>query len=389
MIRGPVFLNLESLEFSGKAALVALALLFPIALSGCMSSGVSSFADGVVPSDNASQNGNSMQEIPLAVASSGVMDLRGEDTNNTQPIDLPTQDSQTHELAIASDNDAAIENNDLMRTASVEPQLTTNMQALAPETEALRGRTELELASIAPDDSIGPDGLAGDAEYQGMSDPAEMAAAERAENLYASIDHGFCKGGWGPKPKVLNATRMTPGHPYYMEMRMRHTPMLPVGHVYIAYGHLSPDGKPLDEKLVMLAPVGGYVGAGIAGAVPMPGVMKPLGDDCWVKPEASYRISLTAQKYEKLLLAIQDAKRKKPTYSLFAYNCNHFMSSLAKSVGILPPENIYTPSLVYFYEMMDRNEGYKVARNASELAKMKRNAPPAISVAQTEPVPTR
>ena len=50
-----------------------------------------------------------------------------------------------------------------------------------------------------------------------------------------------------------------PADPYYMEMRLRHTPPLPVGHVYIAYGQArTVNGEPLDERLVMLAPIGGY-----------------------------------------------------------------------------------------------------------------------------------
>lgn len=104
----------------------------------------------------------------------------------------------------------------------------------------------------------------------------------------------------------------------------------------------------------------------MAAAAPMPGVLEPYGDDCVLRPIAAYRHSLTAQQYEKLLLRIQQAKQEKPKYALWTYNCNHFMSDIAASVGILPPENKYTPSLEYFYAMMDRNEGRKVARSPRE-----------------------
>jgi len=95
----------------------------------------------------------------------------------------------------------------------------------------------------------------------------------------------------------------------------------------------------------------------------MPGVLEPYGDDCILKPIAAYRVSLTAQQYEKLLQRIVQAQQQKPRYALWTYNCNHFMSDVAASVGILPPENKYTPSLQYFYAMMDRNEGRKVDRS--------------------------
>ncbi len=223
---------------------------------------------------------------------------------------------------------------------------------------------KIELASLAAEDSM----MAADAQAAAQArlafaaDPAERAAEQRIAELFPTIKHGECKGGWGPKPSMVNAKRINPADPYYMEMRLRHTPPLPIGHVYIAYGHMDVSGEPVDERLVMLSPIGGYAGAAMASAIPMPGLLTPHPDDCVVQPIAAYRISLSAQQYEQLLLEIEHQKEKKPTYSLFAYNCNMFMSDVAKSVGILPPKNIYNPSLVYFYDMMDRNEGRKVPR---------------------------
>lgn len=337
-----------------RAALAATVLLTFSALAGCSTSGVSGFSDPFASTDNTTQQNDSMQEVPLDVATTGVIDQRGEPETTAMPVDLPQQDSQPAALAA-------------MSPEAIGAQMGVEPTPLAPETTELMNRTGVQLAAISPDAALQSDGQLING-YVGISDPREQMAIQRSEVLYGLIDHGGCKGGWGPKPKVVNARRITPGHPYYMEMRMRHTPLLPVGHVYIAYGRMSPEGKPLDEKLIMLAPVGGYMGAGIAGAVPVPGILKPLYDDCRVKPEAAYRLSLTAERYEKLLLAIKKAKNEKPTYHLFAYNCNHFMSTISSAVGILPPKNIYKPSLVYFYEMMDRNEGRRVPRKASNMS---------------------
>ena len=92
--------------------------------------------------------------------------------------------------------------------------------------------------------------------------------------------------------------------------------------------------------------------------------MKPYGDDCVVA--ADRRLPRFADRAAVREAAARDRhqKEKKPTYALFAYNCNMFMSDVAKSVGILPPKNNYKPSLDYFYDMMDRNEGRKRAANA-------------------------
>lgn len=265
--------------------------------------------------------------LPIAACTtSGVSSFGDLKTANTA-----SNQAAAEKIALASlaaEDDAAV--------ASIVPG------ARKPDAGAAAGAATLDLAYAA--------------------DPAEQAATRRAEALYARIEHGQCKAGWGPKPQMVNARRVDPAHQYYMEMRLRHTPPLPIGHVYIAYGRIGPDGNPLDERLVMLAPVGGYAGAAVASAVPMPGLVTPHPDDCVVKPIAAYYRSLSAADYEKLLLAIEQAKNDVPKYSLFTYNCNMFMSDIAKSVGILPPENIYQPSLVYFYEMMDRNEGRKVPR---------------------------
>lgn len=184
----------------------------------------------------------------------------------------------------------------------------------------------------------------------------EQLAEQRIAVLYPQIKHGTCKGGWGKQAHRLDAERVTPGHPYYIEIRMRNTPPLPIGHTYTAYGRLSPSGKKLDEHLVMLAPVGGYAGAAVAGAVPMPGKMMPSKTDCNIRPKAAYRVSLTAQQYEKLLMEIKQAKIDRPKYHLFAYNCNHFTSRISQAVGIRAPRNKYTSSLVYMYDIIKENE---------------------------------
>jgi len=304
---------------------VCAALALP--LSGCMSSGASSFVD------------------VLAVDKTGsVAD------NREIALDIVTQPPAAAAPAMP-------------QTAFAEPEKPAALaRSYAPA-------AKYQLASVAPV-SAGTERRLNDPlafPQLGLDSPEEAAAEARIPALYARVDHGQCEGGWGPKPTMRNATRMQPGEPYYMEMRLRHTPPLPVGHVYIAYGRLGPNGEPVDEKLVMLAPVGGYGGATIAAAVPMPGVLKPYGDDCKLRPIASYRRSLSAVKYEKLLLEIQRQIAKKPSYALFAYNCNHFMSDVAESVGVLPPKNLYVPSLQYFYDMMDRNEGRKVARTPEDL----------------------
>ncbi|MCB1386140.1 MAG: hypothetical protein KDJ80_09400 [Nitratireductor sp.] len=218
-------------------------------------------------------------------------------------------------------------------------------------------------ASLRPGSLLGgPSSFAIGSETLPYVDPEEQAAQARIPALYASIDHGQCRSGFGPKPKQMGAKRINPGDPYYIEIRMRQTPLMPVGHTYVAYGRLDAAGEIMDEKLIMLAPFGGYVGAAMASGVPMPGVLTPHPDDCRIRPDLAYRVSLNAQRYEMLLKEIRKAKADKPSYLLFANNCNHFMTRIAGSVGIKPPANIYVPAVRYLHDMIEANEGVKVAR---------------------------
>ncbi len=186
----------------------------------------------------------------------------------------------------------------------------------------------------------------------------ETLAQQRVDVAYSAMTHASCEGGWAKAPDKLDASRVTLGQPYYMEMRLRHTPLLPVGHTYIAYGRMGEDGTLLNENVVMLSPIGGYGGAALAAAVPIRGILKPVKDDCRIKPHAAYRVSLTAIQFEKLLERVKKAQDKIPAYALFAYNCNHFASDIAASVGILPPKNIYLPAVQYIYGVIEANEGY-------------------------------
>lgn len=334
----------------------AVVAMLSLPLAGCMSQGGSPFAQTLdLRGQPASVRSASRQELmaePLPLNVAGEENVPAGAGAATTVYATPAQPASRQQLA----------------ARPAEPVAPRDISALAPTDNSAYRPAELQLASIAPSASanavpgIAP--LAAEGEIP--VDPEEAAADLRATELYNNMKHGQCKGGWGPKPLMLNAERINPQHHYYMEMRLRHTPPLPVGHVFIAYGRMSPDGEPLDEKLVMLAPVGGYAGATVAAAAPVTGVLEPYGDDCILRPIASYRISLSAQQYEKLLLRIQQAQRDKPKYALWTYNCNHFMSDVAASVGILPPENRYKSSLTYFYEMMDRNEGRKVPRSRND-----------------------
>ncbi|MEZ5800310.1 MAG: hypothetical protein R3D29_07415 [Nitratireductor sp.] len=188
-------------------------------------------------------------------------------------------------------------------TASVEKLQVENVSALVEE-PPVRPVEVAHSAVIAP--------LAAGSADEPVADTAEAQAEARIKPLFASIDHGQCKGGWGPKPQMINAKRVTNGDPYYIEMRMRHTPPLPIGHVYVAYGRLGADGEPLDEHLIMLAPIGGY-GSAIRRN---PGNQPHETGHDRLQPAPGRCLSRVAEcpELREALKRIAQAKREKPMY---------------------------------------------------------------------------
>ena len=325
-----------------KSALRLIGLLSIGAIaSGCNSTSLTDLTAGSTHNSNQLPQISTGQKTPPAaplVASMASQNGAG----TTKPIAYGQADNQQGNQRAIVDSSGAPKTLGSGALPGIAPSVTS---ATTDQTQ---------MSSLNPDDaSMRTDAMA----YADPNSP-ENLAQQRIDQLYPSMTHAACKGGWATPPDSLDAKRVKVGHRYYMEMRLRNTPLLPVGHTYIAYGRMGEDGSLLDENVVMLSPIGGYGGAAVAAALPMPGILKPVPDDCRIKPHAAYRVSLSAEQFEQLLLRIQKAQKKIPAYALFAYNCNHFASDIAASVGILPPKNIYLPAVKYIYGVIEANEGF-------------------------------
>lgn len=304
-------------KIHAKTRFLTIALLGVLPLAGCTSSGLTGLTDGMEasssykPSQQATYS-STYQTKTLAPIAAGPTNLG---PPRKLPMSQPANQHMGQPMRMASVNGAMHDG------SSMQPQA-----------------------------------------YGTIEQSEETRAEQRIARLFPTIKHGTCKNGWGIQAQKLDHNRYNPGDPYYIEIRMRNTPPLPIGHTYTAYGRLDARGNKLDEHLVMLAPVGGFAGAGIAGAIPMPSRMMPQKNDCNAKPKAAYRVSLSAVQYEKLLMEVKQAKIDKPKYHLFVYNCNHFTSRISESVGIKTPSNKYTSSLIYMYDIIKENEGWDYKR---------------------------
>lgn len=359
-LKTPKMLILKT-AFKTPVKLVSFAFIASV-LTACVGTDSASVFDGVKTTQTA-KNTQPVIQPTLTDPLSTTINTPSPTANGFRPVPiagkLPVPVQASNFLPSNSTAPNQIGNNKSIN-ANAANSLSPNALALrAPNALALRSidesaqdQTSLQLATISTP----------------IIDPIEAASRSRIPALYQSIKHGKCDGQWAPKPKRTEAKRITPGDQFYIEIRMRNTPLMPVGHTFIVYGKLDGSGEPTSERMAMLAPLGGYAGAGIAAAIPVPGVLTPYGDDCKIRPETAYRVSLNAQRYEKLLLALKKAKKDKPAYMLFAQNCNHFMQRMADAVGIKPPKNKYVPAVKYLYDMIEANEGIKIdTRNRSNI----------------------
>ena len=99
----------------------------------------------------------------------------------------------------------------------------------------------------------------------------------------------------------LTAKRVRPGDPAYIEFRLRAALSVPSGHLYVVFGRLDADGKPMTRQYIGLFPQGGPVGLYAGALLPMPAQLEPDFNDCTFRATAAYRVSLTEDQYQRLL----------------------------------------------------------------------------------------
>ena len=163
---------------------------------------------------------------------------------------------------------------------------------------------------------------------------------------------------WG-KPQgrsdKLTASRVKPGDPAYMEFRLRAALSVPSGHLYVVFGRLDPQGKPVTRQYIGLFPNGGPVGLYAGAMVPMPAQLEPDFNDCAFPASAAYRVSLTEEQYQRLLGKVRAYLANPPKWRMFGFNCNNFAASLGEVAGLREPANRNQPAFSYIYAYIKRN----------------------------------
>lgn len=195
------------------------------------------------------------------------------------------------------------------------------------------------------------------------ADPAVDASVKTASTIPVEFPQLTCAkygkplGGDAP----LTASRVRKGDPYYIEFRYRKSYAIISGHMYDVFGRLDPNGKVLTRQYIGLFPSGSILGLYGGAIIPVPGELLPSSRDCDYAPGAAYRVSLTADQYQRLLAKVREALAHPPLWHMEAYNCNHFAAGLGTVAGLKPPEESLLPSFAYIHAFIRANGDKEVS----------------------------
>lgn len=164
----------------------------------------------------------------------------------------------------------------------------------------------------------------------------------------------YCKKGL-PKSK-LTASDLTPGDPAYIEFRTRLTTLIPSGHMYIVFGRLDENGKPVTSHIIGLFPKGSFLGMYGGAVASVPAQVKPYMLECSVSAVIdAWRISVSEDQYQAILARARAKLAKPPLWNMFRYNCNHFAAEFGDLLGLSKPKNKNLPAFSYLPAYMQAN----------------------------------
>jgi hypothetical protein len=159
----------------------------------------------------------------------------------------------------------------------------------------------------------------------------------------------------------LTASRVKKGDPYYIEFRYRKSYAIISGHMYDTFGRLDANGNVLTRQYIGLFPSGSILGLYGGAIIPVPGELLPSSRDCNYAPGAAYRVSLTADQYQRLLAKVREALAHPPLWHMEAYNCNHFAAGLGSVAGLKLPQESLLPSFAYIHAFIKANGDKEVS----------------------------
>ena len=182
---------------------------------------------------------------------------------------------------------------------------------------------------------------------------APSHALERASAELPGLQELSCRNGG--RAAKLSASRIRKGDPAYIEFRTRILPGSLSGHLYIVFGELDANAKPVSRYQTGLMPAGSIVGFYGGTLATVPGKTRPQYLDCHGGTLGAWRVSVSAAQYRAIVRKARLSLAKPPLWSMFGHNCNHFAAGFGDLIGLRRPKNSALASVSYLPAYIEAN----------------------------------
>jgi hypothetical protein len=135
-------------------------------------------------------------------------------------------------------------------------------------------------------------------------------------------------------PRIIPATQGA--RSFYVEFRARDETNA-FGHSYIALGIVDFNGEIRQTVVAGFMPRGATDDSWSHFGIPVTGVVGVVRSDFIRRPDARFRIAITAANYHRIVNKIREMRRTWTTYELLFRNCNSFVGQIASIAGLRIP----------------------------------------------------
>jgi hypothetical protein len=130
------------------------------------------------------------------------------------------------------------------------------------------------------------------------------------------------------------------GERYFIDFRARRSSY--IGHTYITYFRVGPDGRVSDEQHAGLIPEEN-VWNGVFS--PIRAAIRKYKDDTRLPATVIYRRELSAAEFNRVGRAVRLLRANERQWHLIFYNCNDFAIEVAEALGLRRPPSLLPPSM--------------------------------------------
>ena len=149
--------------------------------------------------------------------------------------------------------------------------------------------------------------------------------------------HAFGKPA---KARLAETSRI--GERYFVDFHARSRPSI-TGHIFIVYGRLNGDGRIAEAQVVGFSPDSDRNWASYV--LPLPGLLGREGADLKERSIVVYRRYLSAAEFHRMNAKLRQLKATRPHWHFIFFNCNDFVTDIARAIGLYRPPSLLPPIL--------------------------------------------